>query len=611
MDLYMLCAAFIVYALFSWAITSSRQRVAFVVVLFVLAVGNVLIGVIQFFKGHDFMPIKALPRGEYGFRASGLYGCPNHLAGFLEVVMLFALSIAWWSRWRVILRIVAAYIAVVCGVGIVITGSRGGYASSLFGVLVFSVISLLVARRSLRRDRWYLVIAGGTLLVLALTVSIRSIFRDSQLLQFRVESASIDAPVRLGMWKAAVRQFQLSPVFGTGSGTYLLYGRQFRDPGHQRDPNYAHSDCLQLLAEFGIVGIAAVLLFTGAHLWSGWHSIAGVIAKRAAERPSPEAPRHRARKRMSSAWRAVAGDEKVQQEQVKPTFKGSHNLALTIAALSSVAAISVHSIVDFNLHIPANTLVMAFVFALLGNPLGTYAIHSTNGVKSQPNWASWFGLTIPGVGILMAVTALPNWPAEYYCDKARRVLSHHEGMASPDLVHDAERFSAEAVRRDPKNTEGYYYLGESAVALAELSSDATQRDSLYERSVEAYQKALELMPQDVRLVLCLAWSLDTLNRFAEAEPVLRRAMELDPNSIKVWNSYADHLRREGVASPDEAVYKRRFDEAKAMYKHSLELAPQPTADYGLRQLEKDREAKERERMQPSSQSSADSTRRDE
>ena len=240
--------------------------------------------------------------------------------------------------------------------------------------------------------------------------------------------------------------------------------------------------------------------------------------------------------------------KEIRQEQVKPVFKGSHSLALTMAALASLAAYSVHSVVDFNLHIPANTFVMAFVFALLANP-GTQSVYSGNGKKTDRTWTSWLGLTLPAVGVALAVAALPNWPAEYFGEKARRVLSHHEFMASPELARKAENLANEALRHDPRNPEIYYFLGESHVALAEMSSDATERNAFYTSSVDAYRKALDLMPQDVRLVLCLVWSLDALKRFAEAELALQRALELDPNSIKVWNSMRTTSARRALIHP--------------------------------------------------------------
>ena len=73
-----------------------------------------------------------------------------------------------------------------------------------------------------------------------------------------------------GLWAAAIPQFELAPAFGTGAATYLYYGRMFRDPQVQNDPIRSHNDYLELLAEYGLAGVAGLLLFLGAHLWLGW-----------------------------------------------------------------------------------------------------------------------------------------------------------------------------------------------------------------------------------------------------------------------------------------------------------------------------------------------------
>ena len=79
---------------------------------------NSLIGAIQFFKGQNFMPFDLLPRSDYGTRASGFYGCPNHLAGFLEIALLIALGLAFWGRWKLMGRMIAGYAALVCAAGL-------------------------------------------------------------------------------------------------------------------------------------------------------------------------------------------------------------------------------------------------------------------------------------------------------------------------------------------------------------------------------------------------------------------------------------------------------------------------------------------------------------
>ena len=46
----------------------------------------------------------------------------------------------------------------------------------------------------------------------------------------------------------------------------------------------------------------------------------------------------------------------------------SSSLALVVGAAVGILALSVHSIFDFNLQIPANTLFVAFLFGILANP---------------------------------------------------------------------------------------------------------------------------------------------------------------------------------------------------------------------------------------------------
>src|SRR5205085_9096902 len=86
--------------------------------------------------------------------------------------------------------------------------------------------------------------------------------------------------------------------------------------------------------EYGIVGGVLFLLFLAAHLHHGWRNF---------QRLGP---------------RRVAISRNL----------ASYSLALNLSALAAVAAYMVHSVVDFNLHIPANALLMAFVFGLLANP---------------------------------------------------------------------------------------------------------------------------------------------------------------------------------------------------------------------------------------------------
>ena len=81
---------------------------------------------------------------------------------------------------------------------------------------------------------------------------------------------------------------------------------------------------------------------------------------------------------------------------------------------------------------------------------------------------------------------------------------------------------------------------------------------LYEESLETYKRAMELAPLDVNYLLCLAWSLDALERFDEAESVFVRALKLDPNSERIHSSYAAHFHQQKKLEQAEVEYALAF-----------------------------------------------------
>ena len=559
-DIYMVLAALIIYLTVTLFLTSSRLRIPIVTVILLLGAANFVIAGIQFFKGRNFMPFNFLPRPDYGARASGFFGCPNHLAGFLEVAMLLGLALACWSRHRLMVRIAAGYATVICAVGIVLTGSRGGYASSIAGLVTFGFVSLLIAGKWLRREFWIALVATIFLALLAIGFGVRSAVRESEYLQYRVETVNLDVGVRKAMSLAAIQQFQMSPWIGTGSRTYLYYGRQFRDPVIQEDPTFAHNDYAQLLAEYGLFGVASMGLFLAFHIRSAWQSFATVASARTPAGHLKQ-PMKRSGKgsRSRSAWRAVAREDTDRPEHQQPAFKGSNSLALTAAAVSSVVAYMVHSLVDFNLHIPANACLMAFIFGILANPgTGSPSNAATHDGKATKRSAMlrWVPAAL---GLWLSASALSKWPAEYHAERARRLLSDWRLLDSAEIANNAAEFSRKGLERDPNNPELFYDLGESQIILAIQAEDPGERKRLYEESIASYQSALQLAPRDVRYVLCLAWSLDAIERFDEAETAFATAVQLDPNSGRVHSSYAAHYHLRGELEKAEAEYVRSME----------------------------------------------------
>ena len=135
------------------------------------------------------------------------------------------------------------------------------------------------------------------------------------------------------LWQAAWKQFQLAPLIGTGSGTYFYYGRLLREPSMQHDPEHVHSDYLELLAEYGLIGAAALLAVLALHLRAGWRDF--VVLRGAALWGTGVLP-------------------------VTGVFL-SNAAAINIGALAALASFVANSVVDFNLHIPVNALLLAWV----------------------------------------------------------------------------------------------------------------------------------------------------------------------------------------------------------------------------------------------------------
>jgi len=87
------------------------------------------------------------------------------------------------------------------------------------------------------------------------------------------------------MWLAAIDQFRKSPAIGTGAGTYLYYGRLFRRIQVQADPVHVHNDYLELLAEYGILGMIAMAVFLAAHTRRGLQNSRWLVYYRLRESP--------------------------------------------------------------------------------------------------------------------------------------------------------------------------------------------------------------------------------------------------------------------------------------------------------------------------------------
>lgn len=96
--------------------------------------------------------------------------------------------------------------------------------------------------------------------------------------------------------------------------------------------------------------------------------------------------------------------------------------------------------------------------------------------------------------------------------------------------------------------------------MQRILSQNLQTDEMRQFAVEdaltQCADALAIVPQDVGIVLRNAWALDRLGRFDEAEPLIARAKELDPNSPMPWAFGALHWKMRGMPAEALADYHK-------------------------------------------------------
>jgi O-antigen ligase len=494
-DLLMVLAAAAVYFVTVIVFRDERSRWTMAGILVVFALFQVFAGARQFKMADDYMCLPGILRPSYGWRASGFYICPNHLAGLLEMIGLLSLGVAFWSNRRAGLRVIAAFCALGWFGGVGITGSRGGYLSVIFGLGVFAVLSLWIVWLMKRGGFWVtlaslllgaVVIIGGGFLFMS----------QSESLSNRMAKIYDPTNMRVFIWRGAFAQYHLQPLTGTGSGTMLYLARQFRAPEVQNDPQHAHDDYLELLAEYGEIGAALAGVFILVHLGSG-----------------------------------LAGLRRIVLEQIRPGTPGlSNDLALAIGALSAIGALLFHSLLDFNMHIPGNALVVAFFCGILAAPVSTENVSEPEKAVRPAGFWRW---SMAGLALALLGISARFWPGEIFAEKARMALRD-------DRNSEALAFARQGIAWEKNNPFLYGYLGEAQHFLTLTAPDAAAARKLQEDALAAYAQGLKIYPRDTGLLLKEAQVLDVTGRYSEAEQIFQELFRLDPMFGTIYAYYGLH-----------------------------------------------------------------------
>jgi Flp pilus assembly protein TadD/O-antigen ligase len=534
-DFFLILAALLIYLLAVSHFTAAQERFAILAALLGYAFFHVAVGAGQFRSGDDYMLLPWIVRPEqYYSRASGFYISPHHLAALLEMLGALSLAIFCWTHSRFGTYLLAIYGVAVCLVGIAISGSPESNVSAILAIAIVAAISIWTVRM-LYPERMILAVAVSAACVALLAISATNFFKGEERLSSEAAPAVEKTDVRPVLRGLAWQIHRAHPLMGADPGSFLYHARQLRPPPMQGEPEHAHSEYLELLAEYGYVGAGLAALFVGAHLVVGIASLIRIVRERA------------------KAAKA----------------KRSRELALCIGAFGAVTAMLIHAAGDFSLHIPANALLAAFIFGILANPGRSVTRRSSTGA-TEP-LPLWLRLPAPILGLVLLALTVPRVRGEFYGERARLALRDEQYFRAKDSA-------LLALRAEKKNPDLYYYLGESSHYLGLDQTDRDTRFQQYTEAAEAFAHGLQLFPQDTRLLLKMGRTLDNLGRFAEAAPYFERALAADPNSAQVHACLAVHLQMQGDV-----------EKARALYHRAVALGETVIAPAGLADLEKLRE----------------------
>ena len=519
----------VMYAFLFFAIVNNlyRQEYAQVVsfTLVFLAMGIAAYAVFQFLTHSDRVwNLEAL----YPGRASGTYISPNNLAGFLEMILPLAVAYLLAGRVTPVMRILLGYSALVILAGIVVTFSRGGWAAA--AVALLALLGILIFHRQHRLPAFLLlvVLIGGGVVFTNKYLSRTATFVERQK-SSGMNINQIGLELRGDLWQAAAQMWREHFWWGVGPAHYNYRYPIYRTERVQMQPDRAHNDYLNLLADWGTTGglitLAGMTVF-GVGLW--------------------QTRRH--------------------VRRVEKEFKSanSNRLAFYVGGLAGLCGLTAHSAVDFNLHIPANALVGVTLLALLSSNL-RFATEKF-----------WFNLRLPVK--MIATLALAG--GIFYLG-AQEIRHGREAgwLARADQLPDfsPERAAAleKAFAAEPQNSATTYAIGECY--RMQSFTGGSDYETQAKTAMEWFARGMKLNPYDSFNDLSYGMCLDWLERHDEAEPYYNRADALDPNGYFVAANIGWHYVQAGDYAAARTWLQRSL---------KLQYSDNPTASSYLDLVEK-------------------------
>lgn len=463
---------------------------------------------------HGTRMVLWVPRpAQYGMRASSSYICPNHYAHFLMMGIVVAYGCLFTPKARLSLRLFSGFVLIpACGI-LVLTHSRSGLIGAFVGM---SVIALGKAmRRGWKRVVITLLsVAGSCAVIIFLLLHFYPPMRERMV-------RDIQNNIRISqVWPDTWSMIQAEGIWGAGPGVYAQVFDKYREHFNSASLylEYAHNEFLQTIAEYGWVG---GLYLLGLLLW------------------------------MSGGWLGRA---------VKSRSDTAAMIPITMLAL--LAGSLAHAVFDFNLHIPANALLLVALLGVLygqGVYVGVWKRKNTLSANSCRVWFWWLGFSSLMLMIFVVRLTVGGW-YEYRMQQA----------IEAGLPAEHYRYAAKMREWTPWYSRGWTHKGFEFRERAVWLLDETDRQKAIDESRTAYLVARDKNPYDKIALSGLVELARLGNDLDEALRLIEELRRLAPYDVQVRIQQGLVLRELG-----------RDAEALQVFADALKMQGAPTKQIQL------------------------------
>jgi O-antigen ligase len=470
---------------------NSRKRIeAAIVTILLLATFDSLYGILQTYSGHGH--VWWFKSNEYGKDVSGTYLNRNLFAGFMEMTITLAIAyaaagieegekehagpgavgrsrslkkrfLAFFSEsTQNHKRILIIFAGGVMGLGLILSGSRGGIIATAAALLMMGIVFYF--RKGERRKGRIILLLFGIAMIFALHAGL-----DYTVGRFRFFDRDLEH--RWVRAEKAIDLFKDYTPAGVGIGNFRhAYGKYQVPEEKNLYVDFAHNDYAQFLAEAGIAG--ALLLLAGL----GWYAV-----------------------RTLRRWRERSD---------------SFAVCLGIAPIVALFALAIHAFSDYNLHRPAHIMVLVAVIAI-GYAALHLESHRRHGrtqyrrrmIPLRP-WGALFLIGAVGLILWSGVWTVRHFIAETYCSTDTNITLNLDQNPPPERLR-------KAIAWNPGNAVYPYKLGQAMMSERDRRMMGPGRDAEgWKRShdpiIAEIERAIRLNPWNAEYHVRLGWEYSYL-----------------------------------------------------------------------------------------------------